>query len=128
MACGIFFKLSRDWMHLYGGDSYAIKAAEHELKGTTAYLDCRIEGLHVPLMAVIRFHGHALLAQSVLPIGPETIRYVQGFFPSTRLTLLRYGSCDGTKTIHNDLPKLAARIKKAAHVLNLKVPSFGSQE
>ena len=33
ISCGIFFKLARDWVGLYGGDSYACKAAEHELKG-----------------------------------------------------------------------------------------------
>lgn len=39
VSCGIFFKLSRDWKNLYGGDSYAIKAASHELKGEFITLD-----------------------------------------------------------------------------------------
>jgi hypothetical protein len=35
IACGIFFKVARDWVGLYGGDSFACKAAEHELKGNS---------------------------------------------------------------------------------------------
>lgn len=55
MSCGIFFKLSRDWHELYGDESFAIKAAEHELKGAMAFMDCRVAGLNLPLMAVIRY-------------------------------------------------------------------------
>jgi len=52
---GIFFKLSRDWQNIYGSDAMAMKSSEHELKGCMAYLDCRIQGLHTPLMALVRY-------------------------------------------------------------------------
>jgi hypothetical protein len=55
VSAGIFFKLSRDWKGIYGSDCHAIKAAELELKGTMALLDCRVNGLHFPMMALIRF-------------------------------------------------------------------------
>ena len=32
-------------------------------------IDCRINGLHFPLCAIINYRGYSLIAQSVLPIG-----------------------------------------------------------
>lgn len=116
VCCGIFFKLSRDWKNLYGGDSYAIKAASHELKGAMAYLDCRIVGLHLPLIALIKFRGHAILAQTLCPIGKNTIRY---------------GSCDQVWTIHTDNPDLNQKMETAAKIINIKgheVQSRGNGE
>jgi hypothetical protein len=47
----ILFKLQTDWMGIYGGDFYAMKAGGLELKGLMRYYGC--ENLHVPLMCVV---------------------------------------------------------------------------
>lgn len=47
----LLFQLAIDWANIYGGDQYAAKAAQHELKGLMGLLDCRIQGLHFPLCA-----------------------------------------------------------------------------
>eukprot|EP01126_Amoeba_proteus_P011855 TRINITY_DN14848_c0_g1_i2.p1 TRINITY_DN14848_c0_g1~~TRINITY_DN14848_c0_g1_i2.p1 ORF type:complete len:324 (-),score=42.48 TRINITY_DN14848_c0_g1_i2:2-973(-) len=104
-SCGILFTLVRDWTNLYGGDSYAIKTAEHELKGTMAYIDCKVRGIFFPLMALIRYRGHAVLARSILPINNSTIVY---------------GSCDEGRTIHNDDANIDEQMKRAAKALNIK--------
>lgn len=102
---GIFFKLSRDWKGIYGGDGNAMKAAEHEIKGGMAFLDCRIVGLRLPLMALIRYRGHCFLAESIIPVGRDS---------------LVYGSKDGGVTIHADSPAMNEKIRLAALSLNLK--------
>jgi len=102
---GIFFKLSRDWKGIYGGDGNAMKAAEHEIKGGMAFLDCRIVNLRLPLMALIRYRGHCLLAESIIPVGRDS---------------LIYGSRDGGVTIHADNPEMNEKVRLAAKHLNLK--------
>lgn len=102
---GIFFKLSRDWKSIYGGDGNAQKAAEHELKGGMAFLDCRVTNLRLPLMALIRYRGHCILAESVIPVGHDS---------------LVYGSKDGGISVHADSPALNEKIRLAAISLNLK--------
>lgn len=86
---------------VYGGDEFAMKSAEHELKvprvdcarkgklllqGTMAILDTRIPGLHTALVALIHHRGYTLVAQSYLPIGRDT---------------LIYGSSDGAETVNS---------------------------
>lgn len=70
---GIFFKLSRDWKGIYGSDGHAIKAAELELKGTMALLDCRISGLHFPLMALIRYESATLRISLTSQDSPHVV-------------------------------------------------------
>lgn len=70
-----------------------------------AYLECNLDGIHFPLMALIRYRGHAVLAQSVLPINAKTIVY---------------GSADQGKTIHNDDAGIDQQMQGAAKLLNLK--------
>lgn len=82
-----------------------MKAAEHEIKGGMAFLDCRIVGLRLPLMALIRYRGHCFLAESIIPVGRDS---------------LVYGSKDGGVTIHADNPLLNEKIRLAAMSLNLK--------
>jgi hypothetical protein len=102
---GIFFKLSRDWKGIYGGDGNAMKAAEHEIKGGMAYLDCRIVNLRLPLMALIRFRGQTILAESIIPVGNDS---------------LIYGSRDGGVTIFAENPDMNEKMRLAAKHLNLK--------
>lgn len=69
-------------------------------------MDCRVRGLHLPLMAVIRYRGYALLAQSLLPIsGASTICY---------------GTGNSGVTLHNSQPRLTRKMQLAGRTLNLK--------
>mgnify|MGYP002480243165 CR=1 FL=1 len=58
-----------DVNNLYGGEEGLMKACGHELKGLMSYVDCRIRGLHFPLMVIIDYQGWRLIAESVLPLG-----------------------------------------------------------
>ncbi|KAL6072242.1 Clu domain-containing protein [Balamuthia mandrillaris] len=82
-----------------------MKAAGHELKGLMEYMDCRVKGLHFPLMVLVDYRGYRLIAESILPLGPNT---------------LIYGSSDGGRTTHADVPEMNARMEAAANILNLK--------
>ncbi|KAL6065374.1 Clu domain-containing protein [Balamuthia mandrillaris] len=75
-AEGIFFKFAVDENGLYGGEDEGImKVAGHELKSLIACLDRRVAGLHFPLVVLVDFRGRRIIAQSVLPLGKDTIIY-----------------------------------------------------
>ena len=61
---GILFKFAGDFSGLYGGDEYAMKTAGHELKSMMRVYDC--DGLCVPLMCLIDYHGFRLVAEVVV--------------------------------------------------------------
>jgi hypothetical protein len=69
---GILFKFAIDSAQLYGGDEFAMKATQHEIKGLTAYINYSLNSrfpntLHFPLMTVIgTSFFHATLAQPVI--------------------------------------------------------------
>ena len=71
-----------DDIDLYGGDEYMMKAAGHELRSLMAMMECRVSGLHFPLMVLVDHRGYRLIAMPLLPLGPDT---------------LVYGSSDGTR-------------------------------
>eukprot|EP01133_Synstelium_polycarpum_P007370 gene7370-8589_t len=102
---GIFFKFAFDVYGIYGGDAFAMKAAGHELKGLMGYFNCNIEGLYLPLMALIDYMGYRLIATSQLAIGPGT---------------LVYGSDDQGENVHDDNAAMSSKMKQAAEILNLK--------
>jgi tetratricopeptide (TPR) repeat protein len=103
---GIFFKYAIDTNALYGGDAFAMKVAEHELKGLTAYASCgMILGLNFGLMCLIDYRGFRLIAVSELPIEPSS---------------LIYGSADGGCTIHADVDEMNELMEHCARLLNLK--------
>jgi len=103
---GIFFKYAIDTNGLYGGDAFAMKVAEHELKGLTAYASCgMILGLNFGLMCLIDYRGYRLIAVSELPIEAST---------------LIYGSADGGCTIHADVEEMNDLMERCARLLNLK--------
>ena len=54
-----------------------MKAAGHDLRGLVNYFECHIPGLHVPLMALIDYHGYRLMAVSLLPISWVPIQHQQ---------------------------------------------------
>jgi Clustered mitochondria/Translation initiation factor eIF3 subunit 135 len=85
---GVLFKFAIDEYGLYGSDVGAAKVASHELRAlSVVHNHCRATGIRVPMAAVFDYCGVRLLAVALLPIDQET---------------LRYGSCDGAKTVHTD--------------------------
>ena len=52
----------------------AITAAGHEFKGIAGYSKANVEGLNVPLIALIDYRGFRLIAMSLLPISRDTIQ------------------------------------------------------
>lgn len=85
------------------------KKKKHELKSVMAIADCRLEGIFVPLMAVIIYRGFSLIAQTLLPVDNST---------------LVYGTSDGGKNLHASNPVLNDKIKVMADMLNLKLHSI----
>eukprot|EP01132_Coremiostelium_polycephalum_P007447 gene7447-9152_t len=113
IALGILFKLALDSQGLYCGDQNAMKAAGHELKGLMSYYNCRVDGLHHPLMALIDYRGYRLVAMSLLPINSDTIVY---------------GSSDGGITVHCENEQFNEKMKDAARILNLKGHMVGKDQ
>lgn len=103
---GLLFKFAVDVPphYLYGSDEYAQKAAGHELKGLNQW-SLNSEGLHFPLMALVRYCGFTLVALSMLPVGNGS---------------LVYGSDDAGRSVHFDDDELYEKMKKTALALNLK--------
>eukprot|EP00003_Mantamonas_plastica_P013281 TRINITY_DN2323_c0_g1_i4.p1 TRINITY_DN2323_c0_g1~~TRINITY_DN2323_c0_g1_i4.p1 ORF type:complete len:350 (-),score=80.71 TRINITY_DN2323_c0_g1_i4:1481-2530(-) len=87
MHKNVFFKFAVDSKDsLYGDDTFAMKAAGHELKGLRSYISCNIPHLHFPMFALFDYGGFRVTASSILPVhGKDT---------------LVYGSDDGGKTVH----------------------------
>ena len=67
-----------------------MKAASLELIGLMAYYNCHV-GLHVPLMCVVDFKGFRVVAESILPIGKDS---------------LVYGSDNAGAVVHKDEPSV----------------------
>jgi hypothetical protein len=80
---GILFKFAIDSAQLYGGDEFAMKATQHEIKGLTAYINYSLNSrfpntLHFPLMTVIGTHFfHVTRAQAVIHVL-RTVHRLQG--------------------------------------------------
>ena len=108
---GLLFKFAVDVPphFLYGSDEYAQKAAGHELKGLNQWA-LNSEGLHFPLMALVRYCGFTLVALSMLPIGGS---------PNGKNSLV-YGSDDAGRSVHFDDDVIYEKMKKTALALNLK--------
>jgi len=100
----ILFKFALDVKGLYKGDANAAKAAGHELKGVMSFHNCFLKNFHLPLMAIIDYRGFRVVAMSLLPIKDGR---------------LIYGSDDCGKTVHNDVPDFAEKMRIAGEKLNL---------
>eukprot|EP01124_Arcella_intermedia_P008888 TRINITY_DN15696_c0_g1_i1.p1 TRINITY_DN15696_c0_g1~~TRINITY_DN15696_c0_g1_i1.p1 ORF type:complete len:1232 (+),score=311.07 TRINITY_DN15696_c0_g1_i1:15-3710(+) len=109
----IFFKFSLDsdlgsgrW--LYGksqrNDEKAMKSAKSELKGASSLFRCNLQGIRLPLLAVIYYRGYCLVAESKLPINTGTIVY---------------GSHDGGRTVFSSDEKVNGIMKSVGESLNL---------
>jgi hypothetical protein len=92
---------------LYGGghenNEKAMKSACNELKGLACLFQCRIPGLHFPLMTSIHYKGFCVLAISILPIQEKS---------------LVYGSSDGGATCFCEEP-VSAWMREAGEKLHL---------
>ncbi|KAF2076800.1 hypothetical protein CYY_001877 [Polysphondylium violaceum] len=111
---GIFFKFAVDVYGIYGGNAFAMKSAGHELKGLMGYFNCQIDGLYLPLMALIDYMGYRLIATSQLAIDGDNT--------------LVYGSNDGGDTVHNKSQAMDGLMKQASEILNLKGHYTGQGE
>jgi len=108
----ILFKFALDTEGIYGGnDAAAAKVAGHELKGVQAYFNCSIQGLCLPLIALVDYRGFRLLAISLLPITRET---------------LICGSHDGGRTVLNKDTTFDRKMKHAAGILNIRGHDAGT--
>ncbi|OMO69795.1 Tetratricopeptide-like helical [Corchorus capsularis] len=84
-------------------------SANNDLKGTKAYQEADVPGLHTLAMAIIDYRGHRVVAQSVLP----------GILQGDKSDSLLYGSVDNGKKIcwNNDFH---LKVMEAAKRLHLK--------
>lgn len=115
---------------MYGGNQAswqnAMKSAGHELKGLMCYYNAKIDGLRVPLMALIDYRGIRLLAVSMCDVillllfsSCSQYTFVHQSLPITKDTL-RYGSHDGGFNVCASDPELNQRMEEAARRINLK--------
>eukprot|EP01119_Soliformovum_irregulare_P011787 TRINITY_DN2986_c0_g1_i2.p1 TRINITY_DN2986_c0_g1~~TRINITY_DN2986_c0_g1_i2.p1 ORF type:complete len:349 (-),score=86.96 TRINITY_DN2986_c0_g1_i2:95-1141(-) len=102
---GILFKLALDSRGIYGEDAFAMKAAHHDLKSVMALIDCKIQGLHLPLLGVVHHRGYAMSAQAIIPI--DGIRSH------------KYGSRDGGSSMKTDAHFIRL-LGTACSILNLQ--------
>jgi hypothetical protein len=102
--CGLFVKFASNAHGIYACEEHAAKSPAHELNALIELMDCKVPGLRFPLMAVIDYCGFRASAQSILPIGPDT---------------LVYGSPNGGETLIQLDAELAAAIESAASRLRL---------
>lgn len=107
---GIFFKFAHELYGLYGVEENANKVAAHELRSCAAITSLALGDsdiqIYPPLMAIVDFRGHRLLAVSKLPIGKHTIVY---------------GSNDAGTTIHKGKDKeVDDLVSQISAKLNLK--------
>lgn len=70
MHGGVFYKLARDHMGIYGGsDRLAQKAASNEVRGAGCVAAAGVEGVHASLVAVFYVRGHVVSAAAAVPIS-----------------------------------------------------------
>ena len=67
-------------------------------------MDCRVQGIHFPLMVLVDYRGYRLIAMPLLPVGPDT---------------LVYGSADGGSTIYSISSEMNVRMQLIGSILNL---------
>mmetsp|Transcript_28210 Transcript_28210/g.39836 ORF Transcript_28210/g.39836 Transcript_28210/m.39836 type:complete len:821 (+) Transcript_28210:101-2563(+) len=110
---GVFLKfvgVGGNVLRHYGSYENAVKSAGNELTALRALYPIGTElGLRFPLMAVVDYCGWRFLASTELPINNST---------------LRYGSDDGLKTFHQDIPKVTADMDTMLAHTNLKSQEY----
>ena len=119
----ILFKFSLDNVlgnsdvYMYGGneqrDDLAMKAASIEMRNMQVILTARNSKLLMPLMCVLDFQGHRIIASSLIPIDDTT---------------LAYGSSDAGATVMKTNPELNEIVESLGKKLNLKEHYTGSKK
>eukprot|EP01091_Cochliopodium_minus_P008352 TRINITY_DN1876_c1_g1_i2.p1 TRINITY_DN1876_c1_g1~~TRINITY_DN1876_c1_g1_i2.p1 ORF type:complete len:1315 (-),score=354.21 TRINITY_DN1876_c1_g1_i2:100-3675(-) len=113
----ILFKFAIDKNNLFNGNTNASqKVAGHELKCLSQVSSLNMEGLRYPLMCLIDYLGHRLIAMSILPI--------QG--SSERKSTLVYGTQDGGKNYTFSDPVAKKFADAIGKKLNLKKHKINS--
>eukprot|EP00339_Tiarina_fusa_P009094 CAMPEP_0117059300 /NCGR_PEP_ID=MMETSP0472-20121206/41186_1 /TAXON_ID=693140 ORGANISM="Tiarina fusus, Strain LIS" /NCGR_SAMPLE_ID=MMETSP0472 /ASSEMBLY_ACC=CAM_ASM_000603 /LENGTH=779 /DNA_ID=CAMNT_0004776943 /DNA_START=40 /DNA_END=2379 /DNA_ORIENTATION=+ len=103
-------------IYMYGGseqrNDLAMKAASIEMRNMQTVLHARDNNLLVPLMCVIDYQGHRIIASSIIPIDKYT---------------LCYGSADGGRSVHRSDGTLNDMMAKLGERLHLKSHRTGSR-
>ena len=112
VAHNIVFKFLVDHEGFYGGDEHAMAAGNHELLGLSAFHRVistmrNLDALHLPLVTLVDYRGHRLLAVSRLPI-------------SSRGSTLILGSSNSGRHIVDRETNVSAAMQRIAAALNLK--------
>ena len=96
-------------VYMYGGNKQrhdlSMKAAGIEMSNMQIVLAARPDPLYVPLMCIIDYLGHRMIASSILPINKYT---------------LAYGSSDGGDSVYNSIPELNDIMAVLGKRLNLQ--------
>ncbi|GAM26025.1 hypothetical protein SAMD00019534_092000 [Acytostelium subglobosum LB1] len=113
----VLFKFAGGSPHGVYGEWGGAKVGGQELKGCMATLNCPINGLCVPLMALVDFMGYRLIAMSILPISS-----------SSEHSTIVYGSSDMGQTVHASHEPSLDVMRHLAQALNLKAHMGGTQK
>eukprot|EP00698_Gefionella_okellyi_P019755 TRINITY_DN6103_c0_g1_i2.p1 TRINITY_DN6103_c0_g1~~TRINITY_DN6103_c0_g1_i2.p1 ORF type:complete len:942 (+),score=237.40 TRINITY_DN6103_c0_g1_i2:384-3209(+) len=109
---GIFFKYNLDTVGMYAGDEFAMKAAAHEFRSLMD-IAMLFLGLSFPLMSIVDYRGFRVTAIAQLPISAKTIVY---------------GSANGGKTVHADIPAVNALMRMLGKKLNLSAHDIAMED
>ncbi|KAL5666292.1 hypothetical protein ACJX0J_026400, partial [Zea mays] len=88
-------------------------SANNDLKGTKAYQEADVSGLHNLAMAIVDYRGHRVVAQSIIP----------GILQGDKSDSLLYGSVDNGKkiswneTFHSKVVEAAKQLHLKEHVV-----------
>lgn len=106
----------KDSTFMYGGvfqrNDLAMKAAGIEMRNMQTAMALSEQSLMMPLMCVIDYKGHRLIASSIIPINQNT---------------LVYGSANGGRTVQKSDPKLNEMMKSLGEKLNLQEHRVGTR-
>ena len=94
-----------------------MKSAGHEFLSLMELIDCRVKGLHFPLIVLVDYLGYRLVAESVLPLEYET-KKEENNTNRIRSSLI-LGSSDGGRTIHSGNQSMERSMQVISRILNL---------
>ena len=95
------------------GEQATFISANNDMRGTRAFADADVEGLHTLTMAIVDYCGSRVIAQSIIP----------GILHGDRTESLKYGSVDGGKKIAWE-EAYHERVTRAAKICQLQEHSI----
>jgi len=108
----IVFKFAEDSADVCDGCGVrAAKRAGRELSGLIDYANCCVPLLQLPLMVLVDYLGHRLVATSTLPVSNST---------------LVYGSVDGGVTVCAESARVNKAMAECGRIMNLRPHIVGS--